>query len=175
MCAAQRLTARENLLVAAINIALTRKLLTLELKPVPPTVFDFELFGLPIIGYVAGVGFGEEVLVQVIARPTAQGRQSVYSISPVSWREDGEASAVGHLERHHGKYLAYGEFYNGTRKITAELSALKVEPLGFGVERWAMSYAARDAEERSQRPLEWWQVCRRKRERRKAELIVYPI
>jgi hypothetical protein len=52
-----RATARQNLLVAAINTALERDLITLECEPVTSTVFEFNIGPYPV-SVPCGTGSG---------------------------------------------------------------------------------------------------------------------
>src|SRR4051794_9865981 len=74
----QRSRARQNLLVAAVNTALERGLITLEREPVTPAAFEFEIAGEPVIASVRDVGF-DEVSVKVMVRPTAQGWKFIHA------------------------------------------------------------------------------------------------
>jgi hypothetical protein len=131
-----RAMAKQNLLVAAIHVALTRRLIALECELVTPATFEFMLDGYPVIAYVNDAGF-DEVKVHAICCPTEQGRKSIHCvILHDGWREYGEATTFGWLERRAGKYLqsnpAHGSSgYHGTKEITKVLGALMVEPRGF--------------------------------------------
>jgi hypothetical protein len=124
-----RAMAGQNLLVAAVNTALTRRLIALECELATQASFEFTLDGHPVIAYVNDAGF-DEVSVHVTCRPTTLGRDSIRCVILHGWREYGEAVTFGWLERRSGKYLQSGIDYHGTKEITAALGALVVEPLG---------------------------------------------
>jgi hypothetical protein len=127
--------ARQNLLVAAVNEALTRQLITLECVPFAPAAFEFTLGGYLIAAHVRDAGF-DEVSVHVTAAPTEEGRRLI-SCALLHGRDRsrfGEATTFDWLERRTGKYLQSGVTYHGAKEITKALAALRVEPLGFGVE-----------------------------------------
>jgi hypothetical protein len=71
--------ARLNLLVATVNAAIERKLITLQCEPVASAKFGFELGDHPIISWVADAGF-DEVMLHTIACPTELGRDRARSI-----------------------------------------------------------------------------------------------
>jgi hypothetical protein len=124
-----RAMAGQNLLVAAVNTALTRRLIALECELATQASFEFTLDGHPVTAYVNDAGF-DEVSVHVTCRPTKLGRDSIRCVILHGWREYGEAVTFGWLERRSGKYLQSGIDYHGTKEITAALGALVVEPLG---------------------------------------------
>lgn len=126
-----RARARQNLLVAAINTALERKLITLECEPVTSAVFEFNLGPYPVIASVADIGF-DEVSIHAIAQPTLQGRRLISATIFNNYYKFGHAWTCGWLERRTGKYLQSGVSYHGKIYITKFLSALYVMPLGFG-------------------------------------------
>ena len=134
-----RTMARQNLLVAAVNEALTRQLITLECEPVTPATFEFTLDGRPVISYVDDAGF-DEVTVHVTCRPTALGQRDIHCAILHEWRKFGEAVTFGWLERRSGKYLQSGIDYHGTKQITKALGALMVEPRGFDTKPVKDSY-----------------------------------
>lgn len=78
-----RAIARQNLLVATINTALERQLITLECKPFESTTFEFELAGMPVIARVHDISF-DEISVKAVVCPTELGRKH---IECVIWRE----------------------------------------------------------------------------------------
>jgi hypothetical protein len=127
------LRARQNLLVAALNTALARRLITLECEPVEEAIFEFALDGHPVIAYIKDAGY-DEVTVHVTCRPTDLGLKFKNSIMS-EWRRFGEAVAHGWLERRTGKYLqspsSGRDNYHGTKQLTPMLAALMVEPHGF--------------------------------------------
>jgi hypothetical protein len=126
-----RAIARQNLLVAAVNVALTRRLIALECELATQASFEFTLDGHPVIAHVNDAGF-DEVSVHAICRPTEQGREFIECAALSEWRNFGEATIYGWLERRSGKYLQSSFVYHGTKEITKALGALVVEPLGFG-------------------------------------------
>jgi len=128
-----RAKSRQNLLVAALNVAIERKLIALECELVTKATYEFALAGLPIIAYVNDAGF-DEVAVNVICCPTPRGRETIFCSVFYEWRKFGEASTFGWLERRSGKYLQSGVNYHGTKETTAALAALTVKPLGFGTQ-----------------------------------------
>ncbi len=134
-----RTMARQNLLVAAVNEALTHQLITLECEPVTPATFEFTLDGRPVISYVDDAGF-DEVTVHVTCRPTALGQRDIHCAILHEWRKFGEAVTFGWLERRSGKYLQSGIDYHGTKQITKALGALMVEPRGFDTKPVKGSY-----------------------------------
>ncbi len=130
-----RAIAGQNLIVAAVNEALTRRLITLECELATQATFEFTLAGHPVIAYVNDAGF-DEVSVHATCCPTKLGREFIESAISYEWRRFGEATVFGWLERRTGKYLQSGYIYSyhGTKEITKALGALVVEPLGFGTE-----------------------------------------
>jgi hypothetical protein len=131
-----RAMAGQNLIVASVNTALTRRLIALECELATQASFEFTLDGHPVIAHVNDAGF-DEVSVHVICRPTEQGRKSIRAAVLHGWREYGEAVTFGWLERRSGKYLQSNPTrgssgYHGTKEITQALGALMVEPRGFG-------------------------------------------
>jgi hypothetical protein len=126
-----RAMAGQNLIVASVNTALTRRLIALECELATQAKFEFTLDGRPVIAYVNDAGF-DEVSVHAICCPTELGREFIRCEILHGWREYGEAVTFGWLERRSGKYLQSGVIYHGTKEITAALGALVVEPLGFG-------------------------------------------
>ena len=46
-------TARQNLLVATVNVALERQLITLDCQPFKAARFEFKLAGLPVLAHVS--------------------------------------------------------------------------------------------------------------------------
>lgn len=52
-------TARQNLLVATVNVALERQLITLDCQPFQAARFEFELAGLPVLAHVSDGSFDE--------------------------------------------------------------------------------------------------------------------
>jgi hypothetical protein len=135
----QRERARQNLLVAAVNRALERRLITLECEPVTPAAFEFEIVGEPVIASVRDVGF-DEISIKVMVRPTAQGRKFIHAAIFGGWRKCAEAYAWAYLERRTGRYLQTTQGYHGTREITCLLSELEIGPVGFGVRPTATGY-----------------------------------
>ena len=128
-----RASARQNLLVAAVNVALERGLVTLGCETVTKAVFDFTLGGHPVLAFVSDVGF-DEVAVYVTYCPTKLGREFAECTHLHDWRRSGEAFTFGWSERRSGKYLQSGVSYHGTKTITKSLAGLLIEPLGFGTE-----------------------------------------
>jgi hypothetical protein len=126
-----RAMAGQNLIVASVNTALTRRLIALECELATQAKFEFTLDGHPVIAYVNDAGF-DEVSVRAICCPTELGREFIRCEILHGWREYGEAVTFGWLERRSGKHLQSGVIYHGTKEITAVLGALVVEPLGFG-------------------------------------------
>jgi hypothetical protein len=126
-----RAMAGQNLIVASVNTALTRRLIALECELATQAKFEFTLDGRPVIAYVNDAGF-DEVSVHAICCPTELGREFIRCEILHGRREYGEAVTFGWLERRSGKHLQSGVIYHGTKEITAALGALVVEPLGFG-------------------------------------------
>jgi hypothetical protein len=54
-----RRRAWQNLLMATVNAALGRRLITLDRQPFDDTSFEFEPAGLPVLAHVRGTGVGE--------------------------------------------------------------------------------------------------------------------
>jgi hypothetical protein len=125
-----RTKARQNLLVASVNTALERGLITLECEPVTSTKFEFNIGPHPVIAYVSDAGF-DEVSIHATVNPTELGRRMVSCAVWHGWRRFGEATTFAWLERHSGKYLQSGVEYHGTKAITAYLGTLTITPLGF--------------------------------------------
>jgi hypothetical protein len=126
-----RAMAGQNLIVASVNTALTRRLIALECELATQASFEFTLDGHPVIAYVNDAGF-DEVSVHAICRPTELGHEFIECAVLSEWRRFGEATVYSWLERRSGKYLQSTSEYHGTKEITAALGALVVEPLGFG-------------------------------------------
>jgi hypothetical protein len=57
--ASVRRRAWQNLLMATVNAALGRRLITLDRQPFDDTSFEFEPAGLPVLAHVRGTGVGE--------------------------------------------------------------------------------------------------------------------
>jgi hypothetical protein len=129
-----RTRANQNLLVAGVNAALERGLITLECEPVARAVFEFNLGAYPVIAFIGDAGFGE-VAIHAIANPTELGRQTVGRPPLVEWRRFGEATTFSWLERRRGKYLQPTANYYGTKAVTEYLGGLAITPLGFGTNR----------------------------------------
>jgi hypothetical protein len=126
-----RAKARQNLLVASINTALERGLITLECEPFESATFEFELAGLPVIARVHDIGF-DEVSVKTIVNPTKLGRKYTSCTIWHEFRKFGVACASGDLERRTGKYLQTVGSYHGAKDVTPLLSNLTIVPNGFG-------------------------------------------
>jgi hypothetical protein len=126
-----RAMAGQNLIVASVNTALTRRLIALECELATQASFEFTLDGHPVSAYVNDAGF-DEVSVHAICRPTELGHEFIECAVLSEWRRFGEATVYSWLERRAGKYLQSTSEYHGTKEITAALGALVVEPLGFG-------------------------------------------
>jgi uncharacterized protein YndB with AHSA1/START domain len=71
-----RTTARQNLVVASINTALERGLITLECEPFKPATFEFNLGPYPVVAHINDAGF-DEVNVKAIVCPTELGRRTL--------------------------------------------------------------------------------------------------
>jgi len=67
-----RAIAGQNLIVASVNTALTRRLIALECELATQAKFEFTLDGHPVIAYVNDAGF-DEVSVHAICCPTELG------------------------------------------------------------------------------------------------------
>jgi hypothetical protein len=119
------------LLVAAVNAALERGLLTLECAPVEAATFEFTIGPYPVIAHVPDAS-SDEVLIQAIVRPTELGRQTVACAVLHGWQKFGAATTFAWLERRTGKYLQSGVNYHGTKTVTRDLSDLTISPRGFG-------------------------------------------
>ena len=126
-----RAMAGQNLIVASVNTALTRRLIALECELATQASFEFTLDGHPVSAYVNDAGF-DVVSVHAICRPTELGHEFIECAVLSEWRRFGEATVYSWLERRSGKYLQSTSEYHGTKEITAALGALVVEPLGFG-------------------------------------------
>ena len=74
----QRMKARQNLLVAAVNVALERRLITWKREPIDDAVFDFHLAGLPVHAHIKDTC--GEVFVTVMVCPTTAGRRSASAL-----------------------------------------------------------------------------------------------
>jgi hypothetical protein len=109
----QRSRARQNLLVAAVNTPLERRLITLEREPVTQAAFEFLIAGEPVIASVRDAGF-DEVSIKVMVRPTALGRKFAQSVIFSQWRKFAEARTYAWLERRTGRYLQTTGEYHGT-------------------------------------------------------------
>ena len=125
--------ARQNLLVAAVNVALERQLITLDCQPIETTIFEFELAGLPVLASVTDIGF-DEVSVKTLVAPTELGRSFIKTALFHGSRRFGAATAWGVLERQSGGYLQTTGNYRGAKVVTEKLSELTIVPDGFGLE-----------------------------------------
>ena len=90
--------ARQNLLVATVNVALERQLITLDCQPFKAARFEFELAGLPVLAHVSDGSF-DEVQVGVIVCPTELGRRFGDATIPHAHPKFGAATTFGWLER----------------------------------------------------------------------------
>jgi hypothetical protein len=125
--------AARNLLVAAINTAIERQLLTLRCEPVGERTFEFTLAEHQVTAWIDDAGF-DEVCVHTIVEPTPLGRSNLRAALNRDHCNCGEACALGWLERRSGTYLQTGASYHGERSITDRLAALSLTPSGFGTD-----------------------------------------
>jgi hypothetical protein len=125
--------ARQNLVVATVNAALERRLITLDCQPIEDTTFEFELAGLPVLASVTDIGFGE-VSVKALVAPTELGRRFVKTALFHGHRRFGAATGWGVLERQTGGCLQTIGSYRGAKAVTGKLSELTIVPYGFGLE-----------------------------------------
>jgi hypothetical protein len=124
--------ARRNLVVAAINVALERRLITLDCRPIEAAIFEFELAGLPVLASVTDIGSGE-VSVKALVAPTGLGRRFAKTALFHGNRRFGAATAWGVLERQTGKYLQTTGNYHGAKAVTGKLNGVTIAPNGFGL------------------------------------------
>jgi hypothetical protein len=75
----QRQRARQNLLMAAVNVALERGLIPLDGQPPALALFEFEIMGEPALASVRDGRYGE-LKVQVMVRPNDRGRKFAHVI-----------------------------------------------------------------------------------------------
>jgi hypothetical protein len=113
-----RTIAKQNLLVASVNAALERHLLTLECEPVASAVFEFNIGPYPVIAALDDAGF-DEVAIKAIVCPTELGRRMVQCAIFHGWQRFGEATTFAWLERRTGKYLQSSVNYHGTKAVTS--------------------------------------------------------
>jgi hypothetical protein len=114
--------ARQNLLTAALNVAIERGLIS-ERK----TTFEFELDGLPIIACVTADP--DEIGVWVIAQPTEFGRRFACALI-TGYRRAliGAATACGWLDLGSGRFLDISGGFHASNAITPVLAGLAVAP-----------------------------------------------
>ena len=86
--------ARQNLLVGTINVALDRRLMTLDCDPIEDATFEFELVGLLVRAHLRGVGF-DEIDVTIIVCPTELGRRFAGVVLFHGFQRFGAATAWG--------------------------------------------------------------------------------
>lgn len=123
--------ARMNLLVATVNAALERGLISLDCTPFESDCFEFELAGLPVKACVHDAGF-DEIKIGAIVAPTALGKRCAGSAIFGERKRFGAAITGAWLERRTGKYLQTGVNYHGAKDVTKALAELIVVPNGFG-------------------------------------------
>jgi hypothetical protein len=126
-------------MVATVNVALERKLMTLECEEVAGAVFEFSIAGQPVIAHIGDIGF-DEVSVKAIVCPTVLGRGFAQCVIHHEFRRYGGATAWATLERRTGKYLQTTMLYHGSKEITHLLSQQDCEPLGYGTKPTATGY-----------------------------------
>jgi len=124
--------ARQNLLVGTINVALDRRLMTLDCDPIEDATFEFELVGLLVRAHLRGVGF-DEIDVTIIVCPTELGRRFAGVVLFHGFQRFGAATAWGGVERQSGRYLQTTGNYHGAMAVTGKLSKLTLVPNGFGL------------------------------------------
>jgi hypothetical protein len=122
---ALRNSARQNLLTAALNVAIQRGLLTLDDTPFENVTFEFEIAGLPVLACIGDSGC-TELSVHTIVCPTELGKQWA-CVTIASCREMfGAAVAVGWLDRKTGKFFKVTGDYHASNAITPVLAGLTV-------------------------------------------------
>jgi hypothetical protein len=126
-----RSRARINLMVSAVNVALERKLITLEREPAPTIAFEYELAGMPVLAHIRDAGF-DEVRFNVICCPTEMGREHHECVLGCELHRFGKAYAYAWLERRTGKYLQNFANMYCAKTIAPTLASLSIKPLGFG-------------------------------------------
>lgn len=120
---ALRNSARQNLLVTAVNVAVSRGLIA----PFENVTFEFELAGLPVLACLHDPGY-DEIAVHAIVCPTAMGQRWA-CVTIVHKRERfGAAVAVGWLDRKTGRFLKVTGGYHASNAITPVLAGLTVRP-----------------------------------------------
>lgn len=134
-----RARAWRNVMIAAINAGLERKLFSLRpgdnrWHAAPDergVVFDFTFGdGVPALAYVGDGGF-DELSVHVALWPTPQGRRFVRAVR--AYFEAGEVYATGWVERRRGAWLQSSTREFSCRKNRLALVAgAAVEPRGYG-------------------------------------------
>jgi hypothetical protein len=134
-----RAIARQNLLVATINTALERGLITLECEPVASAVFEFIIGPHLALAYVSDAGF-DEVAIHAIVNPTKLGREFISCAIHHEFRRFVEATTFAWLERRSSKYLQSGVDYHGTKAVTEYLGGLTITPNGFGTKPTKTGY-----------------------------------
>jgi hypothetical protein len=138
--------ARLNLIVATINVAIERRLISLDCQPIADTTFEFELAGLPVLASVTDIGFGD-VSVKALVAPTELGRRFVKPALFHGHRRFGVATGWGVLERQTGRYLQTIGSYRGAKVVTGKLSELTIAPNGFGLKPTRGGYYIRHEHE----------------------------
>lgn len=122
-----RQRAWRNLMVATINEALARGLITLDGDKEPASIFDFDVEGMPARGFTHDAGW-REVGVSGALYPREGG--PIRSSNAGFYA--GEAFATGWLERKTGAWLQKSHpLLNCRRHLIDKLAALKVEPQGY--------------------------------------------
>jgi hypothetical protein len=122
---ALRNSARKNLLVTAVNVALSRGLITLDGTPFENVTFEFELAGLPVLACVCDAGCNE-LSIHTIVCPTELGKQWACVTIVHQRAMFGAAVAVGWLDRKTGRFLKVTGDYHASNAITPVLAGLMV-------------------------------------------------
>ena len=142
----ERVKAWRNMLVAAINAGISKRLFTVlpndnrwpgaavseRDRHLHPTfsIFRFNVGSIPAIGYVSDAGF-DELSVHVVFWPNKKGEEwvRVYDAGFVG----GDAFAAGWFERRDGAWLQSASDFNlcCRRKRLAEIASLEIVPRGF--------------------------------------------
>lgn len=143
----ERAKAWRNLLVCAVNAAITQKLISVRpgdnrwpgainastpsggmVEGEASVLFDFELpNGLPARGYLGNIGW-DELSVHVAVNPKGDIVRS--------WNagfDAGDAFGAGWLERQKGAWLQTAkDLFSCRKRLAPVLAALEVKPLGYG-------------------------------------------
>ena len=135
-----RAKAWRNLMVAATNAGIEQKLFSVRKDdnrwPGADNpqrhgfVYRFEFLGLPALGYVSDIGFGE-LAIHAALKPTPDGENWVYA-SQAGFHA-GDAFGMTWLERDRGAYLQTSlSFFRARKSILPMLANAEIQTKGYG-------------------------------------------